>query len=227
MIKKEVLVDRNKEITILFDLDGTLIDSTTAIVGCFYHSFRELNFDFLGIEDDIKNEIGYPLDIMYGNLGVEKSRVWDFVDSYKKEYRKISQAQTYLLENALQTVELASSFARLGVVTTKTTAYTIPILENFGIMKYFETIIGRQEVENPKPHPEPVLKALENMNLIAHENIFMIGDTKLDIIAANEAKISSVAVLCGYGKKDDLIQYTSNIVTDSLEAVKLIQNKYL
>ena len=93
-------------------------------------------------------------------------------------------------------------------------------------MKYFETIIGRQEVENPKPDPEPVLKAIENMNLIPHKNIFMIGDTKLDIIAANEANISSVAVLCGYGKKDELALYTSNIVTDSLEAVKLIKNKY-
>ncbi|MEA3497461.1 MAG: HAD family hydrolase [Campylobacterota bacterium] len=217
---------KKDEITILFDLDGTLIDSTDAIVGCFYHSFKELEFDFLGTDEDIKVEIGYPLDIMYGNLGVEKSRVWDFVDSYKKEYRKVSQEKTFLLENALQTVKLASSFARLGIVTTKTTAYTIPLLENFGIMGYFETIIGRQEVENPKPHPEPVLKALENMDLVVHKNIFMIGDTKLDIIAANEANISSVAVLCGYGKEDDLIQYTSNIVTDSLEAVKLIQNKY-
>ena len=215
-----------KQITILFDLDGTLIDSTDAIVGCFHHSFKELNFNFTGNDEDIKNEIGYPLDIMYGNLGVPLDIVWDFVDSYKNEYRQISQQQTYLLKDALETVELASTFARLGVVTTKTTAYTIPLLENFGIMKYFETIIGRQEVINPKPHPEPVLKALENMKLVADKNIFMIGDTKLDIIAANEAKISSVAVLCGYGKRDDLGQYTNNIVTDSLEAVKLIQNKY-
>ncbi len=213
----------NKEIVILFDLDGTLIDSTDAIVGCFYHSFKELNFDFKGLDEDIKNEIGYPLDIMYANLGVDKNVVWDFVDCYKKEYRKVSKAKTYLLPNAIETVQLASSFARLGVVTTKTTAYTIPLLENFGIMKYFETIIGRQEVENPKPHPEPILKALENMNLIAHKNIFMIGDTKLDLIAANEAKISCVGVLCGYGKEDDLSQYTLNIVTDSLDAVKLIQ----
>ena len=193
-------IENNNEIVILFDLDGTLIDSTTAIVGCFYHSFKELDFDFTGNDEDIKNEIGYPLDIMYASLGVEKSKVWDFVDSYKKEYRKISQAQTFLLKNALETVKLASSFARLGIVTTKTTAYTLPLLENFGIMKYFETIIGRKEVKNPKPHPEPVLKALENMNLKPHKNIFMIGDTKLDIIAANEANISSIAVLCGYGK---------------------------
>ncbi len=212
-----------KEIVILFDLDGTLIDSTDAIVGCFKHSFKELNFDFNGIDEDIKDEIGYPLDIMYANLGVDKSKVWDFVAVYKEEYRKISKAQTYLLPKAIESVKLATSFARLGIVTTKTTAYTIPLLEHMGIIKYFETIIGRQEVENPKPHPEPVLKCLKNMNLLPNKNIFMIGDTKMDIIAANEANISSIAVLCGYGKKEELSQYTSNIVTDSLEAVKLIQ----
>jgi len=209
--------------TILFDLDGTLIDSTDAIVGCFYHSFTELNFQFNGTDEDIKNEIGYPLDIMYANLGVSADKVWDFVDSYKKEYRKVSQAKTFLLPKALECVKLASTFARLGIVTTKTTAYTIPLLENFGIMGYFETIIGRQEVENPKPHPEPIFKALDNMGLESSSKIYMIGDTKLDIIAANEAGINSVAVLCGYGKKEELSKYTANIVTDSLEAVKLIK----
>ncbi len=215
-----------KEITILFDLDGTLIDSTTAIVGCFYHSFKELNFDFNGDEEDIKKEIGYPLEVMYENLGVKKDKVWDFVDSYKKEYRKISIAQTSLLPNAIESVKLASSFARLGIVTTKTTQYTIPILEHLDIMKYFETIIGRQEVQNPKPHPEPIFKALEVMNIELYKDIYMIGDTKLDIIAANDANISSIAVLSGYGYEEDLAQYTEIIVTDSLEAVQTIKNNH-
>ncbi len=212
---------------ILFDLDGTLIDSTDAIVGCFYHSFKELGFNFKGYDEDIKNEIGYPLDIMYAHLGVDKNKIWDFVDSYKKEYRKISISQTTLLPNAVESVKLASTFARLGIVTTKTTKYTIPLLEHMGIMEYFETIIGRQEVENPKPHPEPVLKCLENMNLKPHKDIFIVGDTKLDLIAGKEAGINSIAVLCGYGKKKDLMKYTSNIVNDSLEAVNFIKNSYI
>lgn len=213
----------NKQV-ILFDLDGTLIDSTDAIVGCFYHSFKELDFQFNGDDEDIKNEIGYPLDIMYANLGVDESLVWDFVDAYKMEYRKISKAQTTLLPQAVESIKLAASFARLGIVTTKTTEYTIPLLEHLGIMHYFETIIGRQEVENPKPHPEPVLKCLKNMNLEPNKNIFIIGDTKLDIIAGNEAGISSVGVLCGYGNKEELNKYTNCITTNALEAVKFIKN---
>ena len=219
-------MDKNKKVTILFDLDGTLIDSTDAIVGCFYHSFKELNFDFQGDVEDIKNEIGYPLDVMYATLGVPKENVWDFVDSYKNEYRKVSEEKTTLLPDAYEAVKLASTFARLGIVTTKTTLYTIPLLKNFGIYEYFETIIGRQEVTNPKPHPEPIYKAMESMNITNENNIYMVGDTKLDLIAAQEAGVKSIGVLCGYGKKKDLECYTQDISVDALSSIKKLKEKY-
>lgn len=214
-----------KQTVILFDLDGTLIDSTDAIISTFYHSFEKKKFDFKGSEEDIKNLIGYPLDIMYEALGIPKEEAWDFVDVYKQRYREISLEMTLVLEDAIEALELASKHARLGIVTTKTTHYSIPLLENMGIMKYFECIIGRQEVINPKPHPEPVLKAMELMNVTTEEfQIYMIGDTKLDLIAAKAAKITGVGVLCGYGKYGDLSQYTEHIEKNSLQAVKRIIN---
>lgn len=217
-----------KENIILFDLDGTLIDSTDAIVSTFYHSFKVMNFDFKGNDEHIKQLIGYPLDIMYENLGVEKERAFDFVDVYKERYRVISKAQTLLLEDAVASLQLASSFARLSVVTTKTGAYTIPLLEHMNILNYFEHITGREHVENPKPHPEPILRTLELMNVTSKDaNIWMIGDTKLDLIAANSANIFSVGVLCGYGQENELKQYTKNITLNALEAVKFIQKSLI
>lgn len=215
-----------KNITILFDLDGTLIDSTEAILASFHFAFGDQNFKYEKGDEAIKKLIGYPLDHMFGELGVPKTKVWDFVDSYKSNYKKISEAQTILLENAKESVELAASFATLGVVTTKTTLYSIPLLKNFNIWNYFDTIIGRQEVEYPKPHPEPILKACERLQIEPSEDVFMIGDTKLDLIASNSASISSIGVLCGYGKKEELSPYTPYICNDSLEAVKLIKRLY-
>ena len=213
-----------KETIILFDLDGTLIDSTEAILESFSYAFNDQNFAFTGTQEDIKNLIGYPLDIMFEKLGVNKKDASKFVNSYKENYRKISEEKTLLLENAKKAVEYASTFARLGVVTTKTTQYSIPLLKNFGIYEFFETIIGRQEVKNPKPDPEPIQKALKNLNIEANMKVFMIGDTKLDLIAANSAQVSSIGVLCGYGYKEELLKYTPHIAANSLEAINLIKS---
>ena len=139
-----------KDKIILFDLDGTLIDSTDAITDTFLHAFSKHNFDFKGTIEDIKIQIGYPLDIMYKELGVEDEKVWEFVNSYKNRYRVISKEQTTLLENALEAVQLASQIGRVSVVTTKTRMYTMPLLEHFGIAHFFEIVTGRENVENPK-----------------------------------------------------------------------------
>ena len=214
-----------KETIILFDLDGTLIDSTDAIVSTFMHSFKEMDYDFKGNEEDIKSFIGYPLDIMYSNLGIEETHVWDFVASYKNRYRKISKQKTTLLPNALEAVILASEIARVSVVTTKTRLYTMPLLKHFQMHKHFEIVTGRENVENPKPHPEPILITLEQMNYDKnHHKVWMIGDTKLDLIAANNANIDSIAVLCGYGKEEELKKYTKNISKNALEAIEFIKS---
>lgn len=208
---------------ILFDLDGTLIDSTDAIVSTFHHAFKEMNYEFKGTDQDIMDLIGHPLEIMFLELGVDDEIVWDFVHAYKNRYREISTEKTLLLDSAIEALENASKFARLSVVTTKTGAYTIPLLEHFDILKYFEVITGREHVENPKPHPEPILKTLDQMKIAKTSNIWMIGDTQLDIIAANGAGINSVGVLCGYGNEDSLKQYTSFISKNAIEAVDLIK----
>jgi len=208
---------------ILFDLDGTLIDSTDAIVSTFRFAFKEQGFDFRGSDKNIKDLIGYPLDIMFERLGVSKQKVWDYVDSYKNRYRVISVEQTTLLENAFEAVQLASKIARVSVVTTKTRMYTIPILDNFNITQYFEIITGRENVENPKPHPEPILKTLAQMNYDKNKDeVYMIGDTKLDLICANEAKVNAIGVLCGYSNEEELLKYTNIVKKDALEAIKYI-----
>jgi phosphoglycolate phosphatase len=208
---------------ILFDLDGTLIDSTDAIVDTFKYSFEKKGFDFQGNDEDIKREIGYPLDIMYERLGVSKIHAFEFVETYKNRYKDIAVAQTEILPYAKESVDLAKEHARLGVVTTKTTQYSIPILKHLDIWDQFECIVGRQEVINPKPHPEPVLKALELMNVDKDKyDVYMLGDTKLDLIAANEAGVKGVGVTSGYGDRSELLQYSNMVEENSLEAVKKI-----
>ena len=205
---------------ILFDLDGTLIDSTEAILESFGVAFE--TFDTLVPDDErIKEEIGHPLDVMFTTLGVEEAHVDAHVQAYKMHYRKISCAKTVLLPEAREAVELASQHAILGVVTTKTAKYSIELLEHMGLMSYFDVLVGREDVENPKPHPEPIFKALSKLPS-NKSNYWMIGDTPMDILAANAAKINSVAVTCGYADEALLSEHTDNVSKTALEAVKFI-----
>lgn len=208
---------------ILFDLDGTLIDSTEAILESFHHSFDVHKYPKQN-DEEIKALIGYPLDIMYENLGVGRELIWDFVATYKEHYRDISTQKTTLLKNAREAVLLAKEFAVLGIVTTKTGRYSRVLMEHFGLMEHFDVLIGREDVENPKPHEEPILKALEKLDTQNRE-IWMIGDTKLDLIAAKNANVNSIAVLSGYDDLETLKKFTNVILNDALEATLYLQNR--
>jgi len=208
---------------ILFDLDGTLIDSTDAILESFHNSFDVFSREH-PIDSDIKALIGYPLDVMYRELGIEEDKIWDFVETYKEHYRLISTQKTYLLHGAKEAVILASEFAEIGVVTTKTGKYSQVLMEYFGIMKYFKVLIGREHVQNPKPHEEPILKALESFNDTGQE-VWMIGDTKLDLISAKNAGVNSIAVLSGYDNEKTLKKFTNIIFEDVIEAIKWLKSR--
>ena len=217
------LTIKKKKMIILFDLDGTLIDSTEAILESFsvaYQTFeQEVPTDAL-----IKAEIGHPLDHMFSTLGVEEDKIWDYVYAYKMHYRKISCAKTVLLPEAREAVELASKHATLGVVTTKTAKYSIELLEHMGLMSYFEVLIGREDVEHPKPHPEPIQKALLKLPTVTSD-IWMIGDTCMDMLSAKSANVASVGVTCGYGSHETLSKCSNNIYQNAFEAVGFIANK--
>jgi phosphoglycolate phosphatase len=211
---------------ILFDLDGTLIDSTEAILESFNYAFRY--FEVATPSDDIiKAEIGYPLDVMFVSLGIADEMKWDFVTKYKEHYQKISRAKTYLLLDAKEAIKRASKIANLGVVTTKTGSYSIELLEHLGLMEYFRVVIGREDVTHPKPHPQPIQKALlafEDSNI---SECWMVGDTCMDMESASSANIKSVGVTCGYCSLEQLSKCTKNIRKSALEAVDFITSQAL
>lgn len=206
---------------ILFDLDGTLIDSTEAILESFHHSLAMHHFPSQK-DQEIKALIGYPLDIMYGNLGIDKAHTDALIATYKERYRDISREKTKLLENAREAVLLAKEFATLGIVTTKTGYYSRVLMEYFGLMEHFDVLVGREDVTHPKPHAEPILKALQQLEH-TNKEVWMIGDTKLDLLAAKSANVNAMGVLSGYGTHDSLKELSDMIFDDALEAMRYLQ----
>ncbi|TLD83890.1 HAD family hydrolase [Helicobacter sp. MIT 11-5569] len=209
---------------ILFDLDGTLIDSTEAVYESFCFAFKHFNQD-IPTFDSVTSQIGHTLDTMFSVLGVKENAILEYISIYKEHYRQICNAKTTLLPYAKEAILEAYSFAHLGVVTTKTGQYSKMLLDHMGVGNYFTCIVGRENVTHPKPNAEPILKALEAFSPLPKENIFMIGDTPLDIQAANNANIQSIGVLSGYATLETLQRYTKNIKNNALEAVQSIKSR--
>jgi phosphoglycolate phosphatase len=207
---------------VLFDLDGTIIDSTVAILESFEAAYASFGLEVPSAEK-IKALIGLPLDVMFVKLGVDEAEAMAYVKAYKEHYRTIHTLKTVLLPHAKEAIEFAHGYARLGIVTTKTSEYSRILLEHFDLMQYFDVLIGREDVEHPKPDPEPVLKALEALGLRFGQVAYFVGDTDVDMLAAEEAEIGCVGVLSGYMTKEELSSSADFIVTDVFEAVKLIE----
>ncbi|MRI58288.1 MAG: hydrolase [Epsilonproteobacteria bacterium] len=206
-------------VAILFDLDGTLIDSTEAILDGFAYAFSSF-----GLEPPPKEKIlaliGHPLDFMFVHLGVTSDPM-PFVERYKERYRQIFKAKTKLLPKAKEAVLEASRLGRVGIVTTKTGKYSKELMEHLGLMDYFDVLIGPEDVHHPKPHPEPILKALRHLGIPPQE-AFMIGDTCLDALAAKDADVCGLGVRCGYGKKE-LDRCFDHLFADPLLAVRFVK----
>ena len=218
-IQRDKIVDK----TILFDLDGTLIDSTPAILFGFHNSFLIHN-DTPPSDDAIKAQIGHTLEDIMSALGVQNYKIKSYVDAYKDSYKSVYLKQTTLLNSAFEALQLATNISDVGIVTTKTTRYSIDILENLGVMRFIKTVVGRDDVKLPKPNSEPINLALSRLSK-DNKNAFMIGDTKLDLLAANNANVIGLGLLCGYGDEKSLRQHTNFIFKNALEAVKFIQER--
>ncbi len=207
--------------TILFDLDGTLIDSTRPILRGFKTAFGAFDMD-IASEEAIKSLIGYPLDIMFEKLGAPNHAIDGLIEAYKGCYRSHFMSETELLNGAQTALEMAFSFADVGVVTTKNSIFSRPLLKHLGVGQYIGVIIGRNDVSNPKPDSEPILKALAALNK-TQKNCFMVGDTRLDALAAKAAKCVSVGVSCGYESEASLKEFCDFVEAGPFEAVERIK----
>lgn len=176
---------------ILFDLDGTLIDTTPLIIESFKHTVTA----HLQREFDPAEAIaffGKPLRDAMEFLAPDK--VDDLIVTYREfnhaNHDKLARSFSGITEVILK---LHNAGLQLAIVTSKKKEMAIRGLTLFNMDKYFNVIIGLNETVRHKPHPEPVLAALQLLQL-APEDCLMIGDSPFDIRSAKSAGVKTAAV---------------------------------
>jgi pyrophosphatase PpaX len=200
--------------TVLFDLDGTIVDTNELIISSFLHV----------IDKHIKKPYTREQIIPYMGMTL-KEQLQAFseqedVAHLVKEYRAFNNEHHDELvrqfPNVIEVIRtLHQKGIQLGVVTTKIQLTAIRSLELYGLRQYMDTIITIDDVEHPKPHPEPILTALGRLNADPGSTL-MVGDSAADLMSAHAAGVRSAAVAWSLKGTKELQKYDPDYILNDM-----------
>ena len=180
---------------VLFDLDGTLADTLALILRSFRYTMRQ----HLGTEpstDAFLASMGKPLPIQLYDYARSEAERLAMRDTYVAYQRSIHDEMVTAFPGAVSTLRtLRERGSRVGIVTSKGHRIGRRTLEVCGLSDEFEYVVFGDEVEQAKPHPEPVLKALDALGLSDDPaSVLFVGDSPHDIRAGRSAGTKTAAV---------------------------------
>ena len=189
--------------TVLFDLDGTLIDTVELILESYRHTVREHGLNPAS-EQSWRDNLGIPLRVQFRQFTDDPEELQAMVSTYIEHNLEHHDALVSEYPGVRETVEaLHGAGYRLGVVTSKMHGGLERGLESGGYQGFFEVLIGADDVEHPKPHAEPVLKALERLEVMPESAVF-VGDSPHDMASGRAAGVQTGAALWGPFGRDAL-----------------------
>ncbi|MBS0194183.1 MAG: HAD hydrolase-like protein [Proteobacteria bacterium] len=193
--------------TLLFDLDGTLIDSALGIGRCVVYAMEKLG-EPIPDADALRRWIGPPLRTSFGPLLGDAARTERAVALYRERFDEIGWSEHTIypgIEDALR--RLHANGHRLAVVTAKNQPHAERIVAHLPFGDLFETITGASYDGRIGEKPELIGVALDGLRL-APSQCWMIGDRHMDIDGARHHGMRSVGVLWGFGGAEELREAT-------------------
>lgn len=186
----------------LFDVDGTLLDSAADITGAIQEVLiatgrGDVSTDFL------RRYIGRHLLDLFLDLGYPHEAIDGMIVDYRAIYLAGKHSRTSVFPGIAEM--LAGLGGRKSTATTKGTPTTRAILEQFGLISYFDHVQGTDGFP-AKPEPDVLLKSLEALGVRA-EDCLLIGDAPADMEAGRRAGIKTCAVRWGYGDPQEMARW--------------------
>jgi len=216
----------NKEV-ILFDLDGTLVDSAPDLALAVNHMLETLERETFG-HDTIRSWVGNGAQTLV-KRGLSGSSVIDeaidpelfsqALDVFLNFYAQNLCVDTVTYPNVAATLKsLKSKAYRLVLVTNKPYDFIQPLLEGLELTDLFELCLGGDSLAKKKPDPLPLLHVCEQLDVCVTKCV-MIGDSKNDILAANAAKMQSIGVTYGYNYGEHISLYNPDHVVENIDEI--------
>lgn len=201
---------------VIFDLDGTLIDSSKGIIHGYQYSLKKLGKNFPGTES-VQSMIGAPLPYVFEKiLGLDKNELHSAVLYYRNYYQQKGKKEVCLypgIEQCLQSLTSCQLF--LGVATLKREDFALEILHSLRISHYFNLICG-MDTNDSLTKKDLIWMCLDRFGC-SFEEAVLVGDTSYDAQGAALAGIDFLPVIYGFGyrcaddlKKENIFKYASS-----------------
>lgn len=204
---------------VLFDVDGVLLDTWDFVFQALQHT---LSFHgYPKSMDEIEKVIGQPLLDFYTSLVPEGPS--EVLAQTHKDFQKERFHLSKAFPKAKKVLKtLKSKGILLAAISNRTKSSLERSLKDAQIDKYFDVILYVEDVQNPKPHPDHIHLALRKLKVKPNQ-VYMVGDTKVDIMAGKNAGVKTIAVTYGFAGKE-IAKYDPDFLVDDLEdLIKIIQ----
>lgn len=183
-------------LALLFDLDGTLMDTLAAIVESMNGAFAEFGVKPLTAEE-IRPMIGMPVARQMDQLrGMQGPVVDQITDRYYEFFMQHVEKGLPLFPGVKETIPTLGR--PMSTMTTRRLTGARRMLEVAGIASHFQAIVGGDEVSRPKPFPDLPLYSARALG-VPPEQCVVVGDAPVDILAGRTARMWTIAALYGYG----------------------------
>ncbi|HEY0036317.1 MAG TPA: HAD-IA family hydrolase [Longimicrobium sp.] len=181
---------------VLYDFDGTLADSTELIMRCYRHTMTT-HLEACPPDEEWLSGFGTPLTDQIARFARTPEEASAMLDTYRTHQDELFEAELRPFAGAEEVLaELSRRGIALAIVTSRLRRATLRGLDVCGLSRHFEVIITPEDVTNAKPHPDPVLLALERLGVPPSAALF-VGDSPHDIAAGRAAGTRTAGVLWG------------------------------
>jgi pyrophosphatase PpaX len=190
---------------VLFDLDGTLLDTVPLIVASHRHTLSRVH-DPADIPDDdyLRSTIGLPLEFVYDEK-VYGAQASDLIREFQRYSVERTPYEVTVFRGVVPMLEqLKEKEIPLGVVTAKRRTQTMYTLELFDLLSYFDVVIAKEDTKKHKPDPAPLIEAAKRLHIDDLSRLLYVGDSTHDLECANRAGSYSAAVRWSLMPEDEL-----------------------